>query len=68
MIKISTVNVYESYRHRCSACGRILAKDRYEEMDVVKMDHTELKLCVTCSRTLYRALARNDKRRSELRL
>lgn len=57
MIKLNYYYVTEEYEHhRCSACGRILAPDSYEDMYTIDMDKVTIKLCKKCKSTLARKL------------
>lgn len=58
MIKINHYYTSPGYEHICSACGRILASDRYEKFYTVEMDKLTVKLCTTCRYTLARKLSR----------
>lgn len=61
MIKITSRTVYERGDAVCAACGRAMGNDKYEHVEVIKLDKCELTLCNKCAHSLKRILGNHLK-------
>ncbi len=63
MIKITSQIVYEPGDTVCAACGRTIGDDKYERVEIIKMDKCKLVLCDKCAHSFKRILDNHLKHR-----